>query len=347
MKIRKDIAIIIFIIIVLTFISTTPDVENTEKVKEIKEENVKSDLIKINLQKDNLFINKQYKIFIRNGLNKFLKKYRKLFPVIKMIQQILKENSLDPDLVYLSYIESEFTISARSRRNAVGLWQFTSYTGREIGLKIDRFVDERKDIYKSTLAFIKHFTFLYKYYDSVELALAAYNCGVGRLNKAIKEGKSRDFWELSRKGYLPKETSFYVPKFYAIVKWVNENKSNLNFNYGSNLVVAKINNSIYITEILNIKDKNIKEMFYRYNRHIYTYKIPSNTYILLPQEFLWNNKNFYQLNIVYYFIPDIFKLRLNNLLTNDVEKMDIDKKSVFTDYLKISFSAIFNKNIKE
>lgn len=346
-KISKDIIVIVMIIAVLTFISTTPNIENNQNVTEVKE--VSNDkIIKVNMEVNNSLIIKQYKVFERYGSQKFLLKYESFFPVVKMLEKILKENNLDPDLVFLAYIESEFTISARSHRNAVGLWQFTSYTGREIGLRINKTIDERKDIYKSTLAFVKHFKFLYEYYESLDLALAAYNCGIGRLNKAIKEGKTKDFWQLVKLGLLPVETKYYVPKFYAIVKWVNDNKDKFDFEYSSNLVVAKTNSSTNLYKVFDLKNKTIKDTIFNYNKHIYSYKIPSNTYILLPQELLWEkNHNLNKLNIVYYFIPDIFEMKLNNYLNNKSTNLSINKNGAFSDYLNLSFSVVFNKNIKE
>ncbi|MEM9821863.1 MAG: transglycosylase SLT domain-containing protein, partial [Bacteroidota bacterium] len=108
---------------------------------------------------------------------------------------------------------------ARSRSGAVGLWQFMKPTGRENGLRINSAVDERRDPHKSTKAAIKYLHKQYKRYGNWELALAAYNGGPGRVNRAIKRGRSKNFWRIQR--YLPRETRNYVPAFIAATYVVN------------------------------------------------------------------------------------------------------------------------------
>ena len=117
------------------------------------------------------------------------------------------------DLKFLSVVESALNPMAVSRSGAVGLWQFMPATGREYGLKISRYVDERKDPVKSTLAAIKYLKKQYNRYGNWELALAAYNGGPGRVNRAIKRGRSKNFWRIRK--YLPRETRNYVPAYIA------------------------------------------------------------------------------------------------------------------------------------
>ena len=130
-----------------------------------------------------------------------------------MFEKMLAESGLPTDLKYLSVVESALNANAVSRSGAVGLWQFMPATGRECGLKINRTVDERKDPQKATEAAIKYLTRLYNRYNNWELALAAYNGGPGRVNRAIKRGRSKNFWKIRR--YLPRETRSYVPAFIA------------------------------------------------------------------------------------------------------------------------------------
>src|SRR5690606_14533698 len=103
--------------------------------------------------------------------------------------------------------------TAISRVGAGGLWQFMPYTGKERGLTINKYVDERFDPVKSTEAAMVHLIRQYERFDDWSLALAAYNSGSGRVSRAIKRARSKNFWRLMR--YLPKETRNYVPAFIA------------------------------------------------------------------------------------------------------------------------------------
>lgn len=130
-----------------------------------------------------------------------------------MIEQFLREKNLPQELKYLPIVESALRPDAVSRAGAKGLWQFMDYTGREYGLKINRWVDERYDPVKSTQAALTFLTGLYNRFDSWELALASYNAGGGRVSRAVKRARSKNFWRVQR--YLPLETRNYVPAFIA------------------------------------------------------------------------------------------------------------------------------------
>lgn len=132
-----------------------------------------------------------------------------------LFEDIFKRKGLPLDLKYLSVVESGLRPVATSRSGAAGLWQFMRPTGRMMGLEINRTIDERRDIEKSTEAAAEYLLHLYERFDDWTLAIAAYNCGPGNLRKAIrKSGGKRNFWEIAK--YLPKETREYVPKFIAI-----------------------------------------------------------------------------------------------------------------------------------
>ena len=130
------------------------------------------------------------------------------FPIF---EQKLREAGMPDALKYLSVVESALVPEAVSRSGAVGLWQFMPTTGSEYGLKIEDAVDERSDPHRSTDAAIRYLQRQYKRFGSWELALAAYNCGPGRVNRAVRRSGSKDFWKLYR--YLPRETRGYVPAF--------------------------------------------------------------------------------------------------------------------------------------
>lgn len=135
------------------------------------------------------------------------------FPIF---EEALKRHNMPEELKYLAIVESALTPRAASWAAAVGLWQFIPATGKEYGLQQDWFIDERMDIYKSTDAACRYLKFLYNYHGDWHLALAAYNCGPGRVNWAVKQagGKNADFWTIYN--YLPRETRGYVPAFIAV-----------------------------------------------------------------------------------------------------------------------------------
>jgi membrane-bound lytic murein transglycosylase D len=131
-----------------------------------------------------------------------------------MIEQELINAGLPVELRALPIIESALQPTAKSRAAAVGLWQFVYATGKAYGLEINSFVDERCDPLQSTRAACKYLKDLYRTYGDWSLALAAYNCGPGNVNKAIaRAGVRGSFWDIYN--HLPRETRGYVPAFIA------------------------------------------------------------------------------------------------------------------------------------
>ena len=131
-----------------------------------------------------------------------------------MIEQKLDAGNLPLELKYLAVVESALNPVAQSRVGACGLWQFMLPTGNIYGLEINSLIDERLDPEKATEAACRYFKEMYELYDDWHLVLAAYNCGPGNVNKAIRraEGKT-DFWKIFP--HLPRETRSYVPLFIA------------------------------------------------------------------------------------------------------------------------------------
>lgn len=134
---------------------------------------------------------------------------------IPVMKNIFKEKNLPEDLVYVAMIESGFNPYAVSWARAVGPWQFMPATGKLYGLKITWWVDERKDPVKSTYAAAEHFKDLRNLFGSWPLALASYNAGAGKVQRAVLRTRSEDFWDLKASRYIRKETKNYVPKFMA------------------------------------------------------------------------------------------------------------------------------------
>jgi membrane-bound lytic murein transglycosylase D len=131
-----------------------------------------------------------------------------------VIEEILVAEEMPPDLIYMAMIESGLSTTARSRAAAVGPWQFMSGTARLRGLRVDSWVDERRDLEKSTLAACRHLKLLYGMFQNWPLALAAYNAGEYRIQRAIGLQGDPDYWHLR----LPRETREYVPKYIAAAR---------------------------------------------------------------------------------------------------------------------------------
>ena len=131
-----------------------------------------------------------------------------------MIENALDKYNMPQELKYLPIIESAFNPKAVSRVGAKGLWQFMFKTAKSYGLKANSYIDERFDPLKSTHAAIRYLRDLYNFFQSWDLAIAAYNCGPGNVKKAIiRSGGKTNFWQIYR--YLPRETRGYIPAFIA------------------------------------------------------------------------------------------------------------------------------------
>jgi membrane-bound lytic murein transglycosylase D len=133
-----------------------------------------------------------------------------------MISRVLHEEGVPQDLIYLAQAESAFQPLALSRAGARGIWQFVPWRGNEYGLKRSWWVDERQDPEKATRAAAQHLRDLYGLFGDWYLAMAAYNCGPGNVQKGIERTGYADFWELYRRNVLPRETKNYVPIIVAL-----------------------------------------------------------------------------------------------------------------------------------
>jgi len=153
------------------------------------------------------FTNEKRKVFAN-----WLRRSRYYVPIIK---EILRENELPEDLAYLAMIESGFNPKAYSRAKASGPWQFIYSTGGRYGLKVNYWIDERRDPEKSTIAATKYLKDLFDQFGCWYLAAAGYNAGERRVERAIERHNTNDFWELAKYNALPKETREYIPKLIA------------------------------------------------------------------------------------------------------------------------------------
>jgi membrane-bound lytic murein transglycosylase D len=133
-----------------------------------------------------------------------------------MIQRILDEEGVPQELIHLAQAESGFIPRAVSRKAAGGMWQFLTWRGNEYGLKQTRYTDDRMDPEKATRSAARHLRDLYHEFGDWYLAIAAYNCGPGSVERAVERTGYADFWELRARGVLPAETTNYVPIILAM-----------------------------------------------------------------------------------------------------------------------------------
>jgi membrane-bound lytic murein transglycosylase D len=133
-----------------------------------------------------------------------------------LVQRILDDEGVPQELIYLAQVESGFLPRARSNKQAVGMWQFVQFRGRQYGLMQTPGTDDRLDPEKATRAAAKHLHDLYAMFGDWYLAMAAYNCGPGCVERAVERTGYADFWDLRRLNALPKETANYVPVILAV-----------------------------------------------------------------------------------------------------------------------------------
>ena len=137
-----------------------------------------------------------------------------------VFEEALARYNVPEELKHLTIVESAMNPQATSRVGAAGLWQFMYTTGKNYGLEVNSIIDERRDTYKSSDAAAHYIHDLYNVFGDWHLAIAAYNCGPGNINKAIaRSGGKRDFWQIYP--YLPRETRGYIPAFIAATYIMN------------------------------------------------------------------------------------------------------------------------------
>ncbi|RMA97547.1 LysM peptidoglycan-binding domain-containing protein [Hydrogenothermus marinus] len=201
------------------------------------------------------------------AIEKYLDRGREYIPIIK---SIFNKHGLPDDLVFLPIIESHFNIKAKSPAGAAGLWQFMPQTARMYGLKINKWIDERYDLIKSTEAAAYYLKDLYSIFNDWGLALASYNSGEGNIIRKINKYGGINFWDI--RNYLSPETRNYVPSFLAtltVVKEILKNNENQKINFDVIQVDKPISLDL-ISTLLKVPYSKLKDL----NPHLLKGKTP-------------------------------------------------------------------------
>lgn len=191
--------------------------------------------------------------FQNTGRTTFTKWLIRSYHFQETIIPIIKNDGLPEDLIFLAMIESGFNNSAYSKARATGTWQFMSSTAKLYGLKINYWLDERRDPIKSTLAASRYLKDLYRQFNDWHLAIAAYNAGPGKIRRAMRKLKTHNFWKIASSRYIRSETKNYVPKMLAALKIAKDPAkygfSVENQTYPRHLEVVWIDRPVRISEI--------------------------------------------------------------------------------------------------
>lgn len=182
------------------------------------------------------------------------------FPIF---EKALKDYNIPQEIKYLTIVESQMNPHAISRVGATGIWQFMFGTGKAYGLKMDNYVDERKDPIQASYAAAAYFRDAFEELGDWLLAIAAYNCGKGNVNRAIDKAGSRDFWEIRQ--FLPKETRNYVPAFIAAVYVMNYSNKHQITELASSMILKtdtmQVNHFVSLQSIAKVLDMDESALF--------------------------------------------------------------------------------------
>ncbi|WP_457639973.1 LysM peptidoglycan-binding domain-containing protein [Persephonella sp.] len=283
-------------------LDASPVVNNVELLASKVDISFKIDLVEKSIIQDRI------RIFKKKGLKRisfYLSRGKKYIPLIK---EIFDRHGIPDELIFLPIIESHFNIKAKSPAGAAGLWQFMPQTARMYGLTINKWIDERYDVEKSTTAAALYLKDLYGIFEDWSLALASYNTGEGVIIRKINKYGGLNFWDIDE--YLSRETRNYVPNFLATVAVVRELLEKEHFDYlHSEFDILRVNRPVslrYIASLIGVPLETLKEL----NPHLKKGVIP-------PVEGQFN-----------LYIPKGYKETLKIAL----EKSPVEKYPAFVEY---------------
>lgn len=211
------------------------------------------------------------------------------YELIPAIQKIIIDNDLPREFLFLAMVESGLHTQSTSKVRATGIWQFMEKTARNFNLRVDEFVDERKDPFKSTLAATNYLKELKAEFGKWYLAILAYNCGSGRLRQAIRDAGSDDLAILldERAGYLPKETRYFIKKILSLAFLANsddflldESPALANYALSNEYVRVKVPAQVSLQDLARIAGMQMDELK-RVNAHFrYDFTPPKQDYYM-------------------------------------------------------------------
>lgn len=249
-------------------------------------------------QIDTAFFRQYYEQTLGHNWENVIEIYDNGYDYIPILRQMLIDAEIPQEFLYLAMVESSFSTRAHSKKKAVGIWQIIPKTAKSLNLRIDDFIDERRDPIKSTQAAINYLKQLKNSTGKWYLAAMAYNCGIGRLKKAIKEAGSDDINILM--DYIPAETQRYIRSILSInmafsdIKQLKSQDKEHFLNRGSTVTLApiKVPAGTDFTSISKGARIDIDELK-KYNRHFkYNFLPPSGSEydVYLPYEKLLSFK---------------------------------------------------------
>ncbi|MFV8341538.1 LysM peptidoglycan-binding domain-containing protein [Flavobacterium sp. XS2P39] len=243
--------------------------------------------------------NIEYNQGLENTIKSFLKNRKKSFERLMAIseyyfplfEEALAKQNVPLEIKYLAVVESALNPKAVSKMGATGLWQFMYQTGKQYGLKIDSYVDERSDPLKASEAATQYMTNMYKIFGDWDLVLASYNSGPGNVSKAIRRsGGQQNYWNIRKN--LPKETQGYVPAFLAtmyIYEYHKEhgivpNRAAVKHFATDTIMIKKQMSFKQISDLIDVPVAQLQMLNPSYKLNIVPAYHNENHYLRLPQE---------------------------------------------------------------
>lgn len=243
--------------------------------------------------------NIEYNQGLENIIKSFLKNRKKSFERLMgtseyyfpLFEEALAKQNVPLEIKYLAIVESALNPKAVSKMGATGLWQFMYQTGKQYGLKIDSYVDERSDPLKASEAAAQYMTNMYKIFGDWDLVLASYNSGPGNVAKAIRRsGGQQNYWNIRKN--LPKETQGYVPAFLAtmyIYEYHKEhgivpNRASVKHFATDTIMIKKQMTFKQISDLLDVPVAQLQVLNPSYKLNVIPFYHDENHYLRLPQE---------------------------------------------------------------
>ncbi|TQR31901.1 lytic transglycosylase [Campylobacter sp. MIT 99-7217] len=230
--------------------------------------------------RDNL--KKLYSSVLRHSVNGF-------YEFIPMIKMIIKEEDLPAEFLYLAMVESGLKAHSVSNAKAVGVWQFMQPTAQSLGLRVDPYVDERRDPFKSSIAAANYLKGLKNEFGKWYLAILAYNCGSGKLSKAIKEAGSDELHVLldEEAKYIPLETRLFIKKILTLAFLASDKDFNLggdasfvNHTLSSDFTRVEVPSSVALKDLAKMADLSLGDLKYYNPQFKHDFTPPDKDYYM-------------------------------------------------------------------